>query len=212
MAYTPISTMFNTPFSTTTVLSPLTPVSIRSVSPLSPLTINSYNIPSISQSFVTNSNPMTVVTPIGPMITTMKPSYVIDIDTGMDDNFYVQRDITKYLLYKTLDKWIFSEFPGVLKFLIVKDDTVTVVKNEEEKDKNEISKNSADENRKKIDWIEENILGENEMKDILKLIMYKTGVKIYDMPHKESMVMEVVEKYLKKKLRGRMEDNKLKEN
>jgi len=204
--------MFNTPFSTTTVLSPLTPVSIRSVSPLSPLTINSYNIPSISQSFVTNSNPMTVVTPIGPMITTMKPSYVIDIDTGMDDNFYVQRDITKYLLYKTLDKWIFSEFPGVLKFLIVKDDTVTVVKNEEEKDKNEISKNSADENRKKIDWIEENILGENEMKDILKLIMYKTGVKIYDMPHKESMVMEVVEKYLKKKLRGRMEDNKLKEN
>jgi hypothetical protein len=135
----------------------------------------------------------------------LRPSYVVDIDTGMDNNYYVQRDITKYLLYKTLDKWIFNEFPSVLKYLVVENNTVKLVKNEAEKDKNDISKNTAKENELKVDWIEENILGEEEMKEVLKKIMYELGIKFYDLPHRESLVMEVVEKYIKKKLRNKIE-------
>ena len=205
MAYTPITTMFNTPLSTTTVLSPLTPISVRPISPLSPLSVSVGTIPTITQSVVTNTNPLTVVTPIGPIITAVRPSYVVDIDTGMDNNYYVQRDVTRYLLYKTLDKWIFNEFPSVLKYLVVENDKVKVVKNEAEKDKNEISKNSSKENELKADWIEENILGEEEMKSILKRIMVELGIKFYELPHREALVMEVVEKYLKKKLRNKME-------
>jgi hypothetical protein len=125
----------------------------------------------------------------------------------MDNNYYVQRDITRYLLYKTLDKWIFNEFPSILKYLVVEKDTVRVVKNEAEKEKNEISKNSSKENEMKADWIEENILGEDEMKDILRRIMIELGIKFYELPHRESLVMDVVEKYLKKKLRNKMEAN-----
>ena len=207
MAYTPITTMFNTPFSSTTVFSPLTPLTIRPVSPLSPLSFSVGPIPTITQSVVTSTNPLTVVTPIGPIITAVRPSYVVDIDTGMDNNYYVQRDITRYLLYKTLDKWIFNEFPSILKYLVVEKDTVRVVKNEAEKEKNEISKNSSKENEMKADWIEENILGEDEMKDILRRIMIELGIKFYELPHRESLVMDVVEKYLKKKLRNKMEAN-----
>ena len=207
MAYTPITTMFNTPLSTTTVFSPLTPLTVRPVSPLSPLSFSVGPIPTITQSVVTSTNPLTVVTPIGPIITAVRPSYVVDIDTGMDNNYYVQRDITRYLLYKTLDKWIFNEFPSILKYLVVEKDTVRVVKNEAEKEKNEISKNSSKENEMKADWIEENILGEDEMKDILRRIMIELGIKFYELPHRESLVMDVVEKYLKKKLRNKMEAN-----
>lgn len=210
MAYTPITTMFNSPLSaSTTVFSPLTSFTVRPVSPLSPLSVSlptPYSpISTVTQSVVTNTNPLTVVTPIGPVITTLRPSYVVDIDTGMDNNYYVQRDITKYLLYKTLDKWIFNEFPSVLKYLVVENNTVKLVKNEAEKDKNDISKNTAKENELKVDWIEENILGEEEMKEVLKKIMYELGIKFYDLPHRESLVMEVVEKYIKKKLRNKIE-------
>lgn len=226
MSYTPITTMFNTPLSTTsaTVLSPLTPFTIKSVSPLSPISTVvpvsikpvsplsplSVSIPlspvsTVSQSIIRNNDQLTVVTPIGPIITPVRPSYMIDIDTGMDNNYYVQRDVTKYLLYKTLDKWIFDEFPSILKYLVVDKDHVKIVKSEEEKDKNDISKNTSKENEMKVDWIEENILGEDEMKDILKKIMMELGLKWYDLPHRETLVMEVVEKYLKKKLRNKME-------
>lgn len=220
MAYTPITTMFNSPINTlfnspfstsTTILSPLTPYSVRPVSPLSPLSVSIPNhfspISTITQSIITNNNPLTVVTPIGPIINTIRPSYIVDIDTGMEDNYNVQRDITKYLLYKTLDKWIFNEFPSVLKYLVVEKDSIRIVKNETEKENNDISKNSSAENEMKVDWIENNIFGEEEMKGVLKRIIIELGIKFYDLPHRENIVMEVVEKYLKKKLRKHMESN-----
>lgn len=212
MAYTPITTMFNSPLSTsTTVLSPLTPFSVRPVSPLSPLSVSLPTplspFSTITQSVVTNTNPLRIVTPIGPVITTIRPSYIVDIDTGMENNYYVQRDITRYLLYKTLDKWIFDEFPSVLKYLVVEKDSVRVVKNEAEKEKNDFSKDSSKENEMKADWIEHHILGEDEMKEILRRIMIELGIKFYELPHREALVIEVVEKYLKKKLRNKMESN-----
>ncbi len=206
MAYTPITTMFNSPLSTvsTTILSPLTPYTVRPVSPLSPLSV-SVPISTISQSVITNNDPLTVVTPIGPIFNTIRPSYIVDIDTGMDNNYHVQRDITRYILFKTLDKWIYDEFPSVLKYLVVENNTVKVVKSEAEKEKNDISKNTSKENELKADWIEQNILGEDEMRDVLKRIMLELGLKLYELPHRESLVMDVIEKYLKKKLRNKME-------
>jgi len=201
MAYTPISTMFNTPYSTTTVLSPLTPLSVTPLSPASPvLTFNS-----VSQSVIVKDNPLTIVTPIGPQIMTTRPTYVVDIDTGMNDNYIVQKDVTKYLQYKTLDKWIFTEFPSVLKYLVVDGKKVRVVKSESEKEKNEVSKDSEDDLEEKADWIEENILTESAMREILIRIMRELGLKWYELPHRESLVMDVVEKYIKKKLRNKME-------
>ena len=57
----------------------------------------------------------------------------------------------------------------------------------------------------KSDWIEENILTESAMREILMRIMRELGLKWYELPHRESLVMEVVEKYIKKKLRNKME-------
>jgi len=195
MAYTPISTMFNTPYSTTSVLSPLTP-----------LTITQSPISTVTQSVLYNNNPLTIVTPIGPRIITTRPTYVIDIDPGMNDNYIVQRDVTKYFQLKTLDKWLFTEFPNVLKYLVSEKNGIRVVKNEDEKDKNSTSKDSVEVLEEKADWIEDHILTESAMKEILMRIMRELGIKFYDLPHRESLVIDVIEKYLKKKLRKRMED------
>jgi hypothetical protein len=50
-------------------------------------------------------------------------------------------------------------------------------------------------------------LNEPKMKEVLKRIIIELGIKFYELPHREALVMEVVGKYLKKKLRNKMESN-----
>lgn len=197
MVYTPISTMFNTPYSSTTVLSPLTPITL---SPLPPVT-------TVTQSVIVNNDPLTVVTPIGPVLyNTSGPRYLVDIDTGINDNYIVQRDVTRSIMYKVLDKWIYDDFPNILKYLVVeKDNNVRVVKNKEEKDNNKVSSNTVSELEAKSDYLCNNILTENTMRDILIRIMRETGLKWYELPYREQLLKDVVEKYLKKKLRKHLE-------
>jgi hypothetical protein len=198
MTYTPISTMFNTPYSSTTVLSPLTPVTL---SPLPPVTT------AVTQSVILNNDPLTVVTPIGPVLYNVGgPRYLVDIDTGMNDNYIVQRDVTRGIMYKTLDKWLYDDFPNVLKYLVVeKDGNVRLVKSEQEKENNKVSSNTVSELEAKSDYIAENILTENSMREILMRIMRETGLKWYELPHREQLLKDVIEKYLKKKLRKHLE-------
>ena len=254
MAYTPISTMFNTPYSTTTVLSPLTPLSVTPVSPLSPVNalsplnpfnslsplnpfnslnsmsplsplsplnvLNSVNTLSplsplstismasaVSQSVVVNNDPLTIVTPIGPQIITTRPSYVVDIDTGMEDNYVVQRDVTRYFMFKSLDKWLFEEWNYLFKFLIADKNSVRLVKNEDEREKNDVKKDSDEVLEQKADYIEKHILSEEATKEVLKRIMRELGIAFYSLPHREALVMEVLEKFIKKKLKKRMANN-----
>ncbi len=233
MVYTPISTMFNTPYSTTTVLSPLTPLSVTPVSPLSPLSttnpLNALNTISplsplnalsplsplstvsmasaVSQTVVVNDNPLTVVTPIGPQIITTRPSYVVDIQTGMEDNYNVQRDVTRYFMYKALDKWLFEEWNYLFKFLVADKNGVRLVKSEDEREKNDVKKDTDELLEQKADFIEEHVLTEEATKEVLKRIMRELGIPFYSLPHREALVMDVLEKFMKKKLKKRMENN-----
>jgi hypothetical protein len=198
MAYTPISTMFNTPFSSTTVLSPLTPLTLSPAPPI---------VTAVSQSVVVNNDPLTVVTPIGPVLYNVGgPRYLVDVDTGINDNYIVQRDITRALMYKTLDKWIYDDFPNVLKYLVVeKSGDVRLVKSEQEKDNNKVSNDSVKDLEAKSDYIGDNILTEEAMREILIRIMRETGLRWYELPHREQLLKDIVEKYLKKKLRKHLD-------
>ena len=199
MAYTPISTMFNTPYSSTTVLSPLTPITL---SPLPPITT------AVTQSVIVNNDPFTVVTPIGPILHNLVsgPRYLVDVDTGINDNYIVQRDVTLSIMYKALDKWLYNDFPNVLKYLIVdKSGDVRVVKSKQEKDNNKVSSDSVDDLESKSDYIGENILTERSIRDILIRIMRELGLKWYELPHREQLLKDVIEKYIKKKLKKHLE-------
>lgn len=191
--YQPISTMFNTLSNSTTILSPLTPLTITQ-SPLS----------TVTPSVIVNTDPLTVLSPIRTPLLYRRPGFMIDIDTGVNDSYVVQRDVTKYLRYKTLDKWLYSEFPSVLKYLVVDKDNVRLVKNESERDNNKVSSNSVSELEAKSDYIGEHILTEEAMREVLIRIMRELGIKWYDLPHREDLVMDVVEKYIEKKLKKKL--------
>jgi len=198
MAYTPISTMFNTPYSSTTVLSPLTPITLSPAPPIA-------TISTVSQSVIVNNDPLTVVTPIGPVLYNIPNRYIVDVDTGMNDNYIVQRDVTLSIMYKALDKWLYDDFPNVLKYLVVDKGHVRVVKSMQEKENNKVSNDSVSDLERKSDYIGDNILTERSTRDILIRIMRELGLKWYELPHREQLLKDVIEKYIKKKLKKHLE-------
>jgi hypothetical protein len=162
------------------------------LSPLSPL----------SPSYVTSTNPLTVITPLTPQYTTLaiRPTVYFDYDTGLNDSYVVQKDVTKYFQFKTLDKWLFTEFPSVLKYLVATNNKVSLIKKLDDKDSNDISKDSESALEAKANYIEENVLTEMAMRSVLIRIMRETGLKWFELPYKEGLIKEVIERYLKKKL------------
>jgi hypothetical protein len=198
----------------TTTVSMVSPTMVSPLSPLTPLTITQTPVSTITQSLlspfspsvITKYDPLTVVTPIGqPLLYTRPGGYYLDIDTGINDNYIVQRDVTKFLRYKTLDKWVYTEFPHLLKYLVVEKDKVRIVKSESERESNKVSKDPIDVLSEKSEFIEKNILTEETMREVLIRIMRETGIKWYDLPYKENLVMDVIEKYIEKKLKKIME-------
>lgn len=173
------------------------------ISPVSEVSISPYS------TTVTTRN---VLTPIVPTYLVDYNKYDLtkyfDYDTGMNDNYTTQKEMTKWLLKRILDKWLFKdELSHVLKYLkVTNDGEIKVVKNDEDRKNNKISEDSTKNIEKKADWIEENVFGMHEMRKLLKRLVEELNYKWYNLPKKESLIIEAVEKTIKKKLRSMMEE------
>jgi hypothetical protein len=168
--------------------------SVSSISiPLSPAITTIKNIPTVF-----SNGPTIQFTPIAPSY------YKVDVDTGLNDNYMAQKQMTEYMLDRILKYWIHEpEMKNVMKFMTVVNDVVNVVKTEEEYNKNDVSKDSRQDRKKKAEYIRENILGKNEMRTILIKIMKELGYKwkMFAQPREEQVVLGVTKKYIKKHLR-----------
>ena len=133
-------------------------------------------------------------------VVAVKPTVYVDIDTGLNDSYVVQKDVTKYFMYKALDKWLYSDYRTALKMLVYKGGKVDLIKKLADKDSNDISKDSEDALEAKADYIEENVLTEMKTRAVLIRIMKELGFKWFELPYKEELVKEVIGKYIKKKL------------
>ena len=184
----------------------LTPLNLSTLSDISYPVVPTYTtytpLSTLSPSYVTNTNPLTVITPLSPQYTTLaiRPTVYFDYDTGLNDSYVVQKDVTKYFQFKTLDKWLFTEFPSVLKYLVATNNKVSLIKKLDDKDSNDVSKDSESALEAKANYIEENVLTEMAMRSVLIRIMRETGLKWFELPYTEGLIKEVIERYLKKKL------------
>lgn len=185
--------------------------SLRSLGPLSPYS---------PASVVIKTNPLTILTPtsqstplanygllaVQPSVY-IKPSLFIDIDSGLNDSYVVQKDVTLYFMNITLEKWIYGSLSSLLEFLISKNGKIHLVKNMKERDNNNIDKDSTSVLDAKADWLKDNILSESKTRAILIKIMRELGLKWYELPHRDSLVKEVMKRYLKNKLKRMVEGN-----
>lgn len=181
-----------TSFTVNTTVSPYLPVdTFKTISPLTTYTPMSNSIVGFGG---IGNGPVTLLG--------VKPaSFYVDIDTGLNDSYVVQQDVTKYFKFKTLDKWLFTEFSSALKFLVNKDGKVSLIKKLDDRDSNDVSKDSSKVLEAKADYIESHILSESKMRAILIRIMKELGIKWYELPHREELVKDILHKYLKTKLK-----------
>ena len=96
---------------------------------------------STSSIFITPRSPLytSIITPV--VIT--NPIYYKDIDTGMNNSWVAQKQMTTHILHRILDKWLYNDrMKSVLKFMKIVDEKVQLVKSESEYQNNELSNNS----------------------------------------------------------------------
>lgn len=124
---------------------------------------------------------------------------LITYDSGIGESDLAIHETNHYLRYKFLDKWIFTDFPNLLKLLEVKNGKVIVV-SADDAAKNDIAKDSEENLIKKTDYIGNEILTLSKNLKILKSLVRKTKMKFYELPHHKHAVKKTQAKYVKKKL------------
>ena len=147
--------------------------------------------------------PTQTVTPLGTRLSflAVKPTLYVDLDTGLNDSYVVQKDVTKYFMYKALDKWLYHEYRSVLGYLTYKNGKVELVKKIDDKESADLSKEDSRVLEAKSDFIGENVLTEMKTRAVLIRVMKELGFKWFELPYKEDLVKEVIGKYIKKKLK-----------
>ena len=141
--------------------------SLKSIGVLSPMS---------PASVVVKTDPLTILTPTTPtanyaLLATkptvfIKPSLVVDIDSGLNDSYVVQKDVTLYFMNITLEKWIYGSLSSILEFLVSKNGKIQLVKNMKERDSNNIDKDSTSVLEAKADWLKDHILSEAKTRAI----------------------------------------------
>jgi len=131
--------------------------------------------------------------------TVYRPHGLYYYDSGIGENPLAQHETNVDLRYKFLDKWIYDDFPDILRMLKVEGNKVTVL-SKADAEKNDISKDSESDLEKKSDYIGTEILTLNKNKKILNALCIKNNMKYYDLPHNEHYVRKAQGKYVKAKL------------
>ena len=128
------------------------------------------------------------------------PSVVIPYE-NLNKNPDVVNRLTKYFYYKTLDKWLYEELSGLQRYLKMSNGKINVIKNESDKDKENISQEEAD---KKVKFIEDELFSKDDMYDILMKIQQETDIELIKMSKQEFIVQGYVKKFLKREFQKMM--------
>jgi hypothetical protein len=121
------------------------------------------------------------------------PGIVVPYE-NLNRNKDVINRLVKYYYYKTLDKWLYDDINGLLRYLKVSGNKVHVIKSEDDRDK-DISQEDCD---KKIQYIEDEIFSKDDMYDILMKIQQETDIELIKLSKNEFVVIGYIKKWFKR--------------
>lgn len=104
---------------------------------------------------------------------------------------------TKYFYYKILDKWLYDDMKYILGYLKVnKDGKVSFVDKVKDFNEDAYLKDTTDEIKKKIKFIEDNVLTQTGVRNTLIRYSKDTNVNVYDLFKVEKFVRHVLASHL----------------
>ena len=139
------------------------------------------------------------------------PSYLyttyatVEVDEDHHDNYFTQKQMTEWLRYRILDKWLYSdEMSDILKYLKVNGDSVNIVKTEKEMNENDIGKDTESIVDKKVKFIEDNYLTVSQMRALLIKIMEELGYRWYNLYSHEKVIIQACARLLRQIMKKNM--------
>jgi hypothetical protein len=118
---------------------------------------------------------------------------------NVNNNRELIMSVTRYFYEGTMERWLYSDFQDLLKYLVIKKNKVHIVKNREELRENELDKN-MDDMRLKIRFISEYVMTKYDMKNFIKKLALKSGIDLWKFKNHKSKVKKAIFYKIKRKL------------
>lgn len=120
--------------------------------------------------------------------------------TDLNKNKGIQKKITKYFLYKILDKWLYNDFRSILAFIKISDGKPSLIRSMNEYNSNSVDTESAENIEKRIDYLEKILINKKLVKHVLKKIMSENNIEWINLNKNKSIIKKIFKKYIREKL------------
>lgn len=160
----------------------------------------------------TNSNtnmkktsPFVMVSPIGTSSTVgtmgnLGTQYTYGRYTDLNKDKTIQKTISKYFLYKILDKWLYQEFRSLLAFVKITDGKPSLIRTMNDYKPETINSDSVENIEKRIDYLEKILINRKLVKHVLKKIVNENDIQWTQLNKNKSTIKKILKKYLHSKL------------
>lgn len=128
--------------------------------------------------------------------------------TDLNKNKGIQKKITKYFLYKILDKWLYNEFRSILAFIKITDGKPSLIRSMNEYNSNSVDTESAENIEKRIDYLEKILINKKLVKHVLKKIMSENNIEWINLNKNKSIIKKIFKKYIREKLESAVNSTK----
>jgi len=192
LTISPISPFTFSPVIDSPFISPISPIS--SISPVIQLSPFSPFSP---------LSPVTPVIPHVPIVTSLNMTYpkpTLAFYQDIDKDPEIHKFLSEKYYYKTLEKWLYDDLINFLNYFYVKDGVVSIINSMDEL-KSTVDKDSEENIHKKIEFIKKYVFKKKDMYNILKKYVEETGSAWVNLHKNQYFIIQVVENYLKKKIK-----------
>lgn len=143
-----------------------------------------------------NTSPFLMVNPVG----NTGVQYTYGRFTDLNKDKRIIKQITKYFMYKILDKWIYNDFKNLLKYVKFIDGNPALIRDASELKSELVSSETSNDVEQKIDYLSKILINKKVIKHILKKIVNENNIQWTQLGKNKSSVKKIIRKYLQSKL------------
>ena len=119
---------------------------------------------------------------------------------NLDNDKSVHKTVAKYIFYKLVDKWLYSDLRDLLAFVKIIDGKPQLIRNMNDFKPESISNESVEGIEKRIAYMEHILLSKKLVRHVLKKIVRDHNIHWYHLNKHSELVKKTFYKYLKSKL------------
>jgi len=146
------------------------------------------------------TSPFVMASPIGTSVSNFGTQYTYGRYTDLNKDKTIQKTISKYFLYKILDKWLYQDLRSIIAFVKISDNKPALIRSMNEYKPETINSDSVENIEKRIDYLEKILINRNLVKHVLKKIVNENDIQWTQLNKNKSIIKKIFKKYLQSKL------------